>query len=547
MANRRLANVKTKKESGLNYCLGKLSLGTPFGKKVLQDLKPFYPGEEVALEEELGRVETLMSFADDRENLYEIQVGVFMDMKDQSFTLKKSGGETLSVVELFEIKSLLLKIDKMRQIFERCEVAVPKIFVPDDVTDLLDKLDPRHDRLNTFYIYEEFSEKLVTLRQEKRQRELSLRKEQKTLKEKIKEVHGIALTPKFDCTVSRNDEEQMAKLEAITELEQTDRDYVSVTFSLKTSDAGYKIKQEIEEINGRIEEEETLIRKILSEEISKEALRVQRDCEIIGAFDFTLAKALYARDVDCVRPQIVEEHTVKIEEGRHLEVEEILHSKGKEYIPVSIELSQGVTCITGANMGGKTISLKLVALVAILAQYGFFVPCKEAKVGLASYMQMLIGDSQSLERGLSSFGSEMEELKEILDHSRERSLILIDEIASGTNPAEGTALTKSLIDYLKSKQYITLITTHLDVADTERDIVNIQVVGLANADFGKLNKEIRYANRKERIEIIGRYMDYRLHRVSGTADVPKDAINIAKMLGIDEEIISQAKIYVNKK
>ena len=88
-------------------------------------------------------------------------------------------------------------------------------------------------------------------------------------------------------------------------------------------------------------------------------------------------------------------------------------------------------------MGGKTISLKLAGMVSILAQYGFFVPCAEARVGLSNYMQILIGDSQSIERGLSSFGSEMEELKEIFDNSKERSLLLIDEIASGTNPAEG--------------------------------------------------------------------------------------------------------------
>ena len=92
-------------------------------------------------------------------------------------------------------------------------------------------------------------------------------------------------------------------------------------------------------------------------------------------------------------------------------------------------------------MGGKTISLKLTGMISILAQYGYFVPCRKAKVGLSNYMQILIGDSQSIERGLSSFGSEMEELKEILDHGTDRSLILIDEIASGTNPAEGMALT----------------------------------------------------------------------------------------------------------
>ena len=227
-----------------------------------------------------------------------------------------------------------------------------------------------------------------------------------------------------------------------------------------------------------------------------------------------------------------------------MQVEDILKEKGKEYCPVSIALDDGVTCITGANMGGKTVSLKLVGMVAILAQHGFFVPCRRARVGLSNYMQILIGDSQSIERGLSSFGSETEELKEILDNGRDRSLILIDEIASGTNPAEGLALTKSLVDYLKTKAYITLITTHFETVTEDVSVRNMQVKGLAGADFSRLDKEIRYAGRKERIDIISRYMDYRLVLVEDAAEIPKDALNIAKMLGIDRDIIEKAKEYM---
>lgn len=197
-------------------------------------------------------------------------------------------------------------------------------------------------------------------------------------------------------------------------------------------------------------------------------------------------------------------------------------------------------------MGGKTISLKLTGMISVLAQYGYFVPCRKAKVGLSNYMQILIGDSQSIERGLSSFGSEMEELKEILDHGTDRSLILIDEIASGTNPAEGLALTKSLVDYLKTRPYISLMTTHFETVTADSDVKNMQVTGLANADFDKLDRELRYASRKERINIIQRYMDYRLTHVESSREIPKDALNIAKMLGIDKDIIEKAKEYMRK-
>lgn len=212
---------------------------------------------------------------------------------------------------------------------------------------------------------------------------------------------------------------------------------MSVTFELTKNEAVYALSREMEDLNTAIEDEETIIRERLSREVSAFGGVLLTNCRKIGRLDFALAKAVYAIQHRCVKPEIADEHVVEITEGRQLQVEDILLSKGKTYCPVSISLADGVTCITGANMGGKTISLKLCGLVPILAQYGFFVPCEKARIGLSNYMQILIGDSQSVERGLSSFGSEMEELKEILDNSQDRSILLIDEIASGTNPVEG--------------------------------------------------------------------------------------------------------------
>ena len=300
----------------------------------------------------------------------------------------------------------------------------------------------------------------------------------------------------------------------------------------------------MENLVTEIEEEETVVRQQLSLKVAEFADVLKRNCSRIGHLDVALGKALYADAHDCVKPEIVEEHVVEIVEGRQSKVEDVLKSKGKEYCPVSISLADGVTCITGANMGGKTISLKLSGLVPILAQYGFFVPCRKARIGLSNYMQILIGDSQSVERGLSSFGSEMEELKEILDHSEDRSLLLIDEIASGTNPVEGLALTRSLVDYLIDKPYITLITTHFEAVTEENGVRNMQVRGLSGVDFRKLDSELKYANRKERINIISKYMDYRLYAVEKNGEIPKDALNIAKMLGINKEIIDGAQKYI---
>ncbi len=575
--NRRLANVKTRKETGLEYVMYSLGLNTPFGKKQLKEIRPFFPGEEQELRAELNRVEKMIYFVRQNKVLTDKMQEVFMEMKDPTLTVARSESAALSTVELFEVKSLLLQMRQLRKLTIEHEVGdykgahcvseckgdseapedfsveaeenepvvntVPEEYFLEDTEDLLDELDPTGDRLNTFYIYNEFSELLTELRAKKRECEVQIRKVQKQKREELRKEQGVLLTPKFDIVLARSNPD-FERIQALPELEVVDQDYMSVTLQLKPTEEIYEFVNEIEKINEKIDDEEERVRGELSKKIAKKADVLLENCEKIGALDLALAKAIYSIRHDMTKPEIAEEHIICFEDARNIQVEDIIKQKGKEYCPISLELRDGVALITGANMGGKTISLKLAGQIPILAQYGFFVPAKHARIGLSNYMQILIGDSQSVERGLSSFGSEMEELKEILDHGQDRSLILIDEIASGTNPTEGTALTKSLVDYLIEKPYISLITTHFESVTEREGIVNMQVRGLTDCNFELLEREIRYANRRDRINIISKHMDYRLYRVDNNTQVPKEALSIAAMLGIDREIIEGAKKYM---
>ncbi|MBQ3520821.1 MAG: hypothetical protein IJA50_02845 [Firmicutes bacterium] len=543
MAVKRLANMKTRKETGLDFVVSAINLQTPFGVKQIKEQEPFLPGEEEDLREELKRVQKMMDIAGAAPKDIGLLLETFMVMKDNTFSIERAKSSVLSVVEIFELKSLLLQMLKVRTLADKLDF--PKEFVPEDTEALLDVLDPGGDRLNTFYIYDSFSEKLEQLRREKKEKEREIRKQQKVGKELVKQKYGLSLTPKFEMVVSKSDRQSIKMIDEISEMTRTDEDYMSVTFSLTATEEVENLMKVCDQLMTAIEDEELNVREKLSEEISKYEAVLLENCRRIGELDITLSKALYAEKHNCVMPEIADEHILEFEDGRNLQLEEaLLARKGGEYCPVSMALTDGVTCITGANMGGKTISLKLAGMVAILTQYGFFVPCKSARVGLSNYMQILIGDSQSIERGLSSFGSEMEELKEILDNSKDRSLLLIDEIASGTNPVEGLALTRSLVDHIKDQPYITLMTTHFETVTEDKDVKNLQVMGLAGADFDKLDKELRYAKKKDRINIISKYMDYRLRVVDDAAQIPKDALNIAKMLGIDKSIIEKAKDYI---
>ena len=202
--NRRLANVKTRRETGLDYIMFNLDLNTPFGKKQLKEVQPYYPGEEAELREELDRVERMIHFVKQNQTLTDKIQEVFMEVKDPSLTVSRSGSTTLSTVELFEVKSLLLQMRQLRKLTMEHEIGdykgcrcveeirksggvsdtvgaaeqpedgvpmvntVPEEYFLNDTEDLLDELDPRGDRMNTFYIYDEFSPLLGEFRKKKK-------------------------------------------------------------------------------------------------------------------------------------------------------------------------------------------------------------------------------------------------------------------------------------------------------------------------------------------------------------------------------------------
>lgn len=114
--NRRLANVKTRRETGLDYIMFNLDLNTPFGKKQLKEIQAYYPGEEEELRQELNRVDRMIEFVKQNQVLTDKIQEVFMEVKDPSLTVQRSGSVTLSTVELYEVKSLLLQMRQLRKL-----------------------------------------------------------------------------------------------------------------------------------------------------------------------------------------------------------------------------------------------------------------------------------------------------------------------------------------------------------------------------------------------------------------------------------------------
>jgi DNA mismatch repair ATPase MutS len=187
-------------------------------------------------------------------------------------------------------------------------------------------------------------------------------------------------------------------------------------------------------------------------------------------------------------------------------------------------------------MGGKTVALKMVALLVAMAQHALYVPAAEMKFNLRNYIYFTLS-SDNLKTGLSSFGTEIIALKEVIDSADNNALILIDEIAHGTNPQEGYAIAYSIIKKLDNKNSISIITTHFERLAFKLDISHLQVKGLDKKLLAKYKNSIQ----KNGIDVLNKCMDYSLEKRNYGSEVPHDAIKIARVLGFNEDILEFAE------
>ena len=185
--------------------------------------------------------------------------------------------------------------------------------------------------------------------------------------------------------------------------------------------------------------------------------------DALGRLDLIFAKTKLARRYGCRRPVFSRDGSITLRGLRHPQVAEDLLARGEAFTPLDLELNKGCTVITGANMGGKTVSLRAVTLSLLLCQCGFFVFAARAELPLFHRAALILADSGPGSGGLSSFGGEVHALDALLRESRGTFFFLaLDEFARGTNPQEGAALARTLVQYLNGLHCVALMTTHYD-------------------------------------------------------------------------------------
>jgi len=283
------------------------------------------------------------------------------------------------------------------------------------------------------------------------------------------------------------------------------------------------------ELNNRLvqlrEDETREIARILeelTERVQSERSPLEATAASIAHLDSVFARARFAREYDGVAPEFSTGNSLDLEAARNPVLEATLRSQGRKAVPASFALggAQTVLVISGPNTGGKTVALKTVGLAALSAQSGIPVAAERAEMPVFDRVLADIGDEQSITADLSTFSAHMLNLKSMLEVATPCSLILVDEMGTGTAPEEGAALAVALLEEFRSRRSLTLATTHHD-----------RLKAYASTTPGILNAAMEFDEEKLR-------PTYRLRLgVPGTSS----GIEIARRLGLPAHVIEHAR------
>lgn len=242
------------------------------------------------------------------------------------------------------------------------------------------------------------------------------------------------------------------------------------------------------ELNNRLvqlaEDEAAEIARILADLTARLAARrdeLARAARAIACTDSVFARARFAREFGCALPEFSAANTLALDAVRHPVLEDALRRQGKPIVPITLGLGgeETVLVISGPNTGGKTVALKTVGLAALAAQAGIPVAAERAVLPLFDRVLADIGDEQSITADLSTFSAHALNLKAMLAAATDRSLVLADEIGTGTAPEEGSALAVALLEAFRRRGALVLATTHHDRlktwASTTPGVVNAAV------------------------------------------------------------------------
>ncbi len=260
---------------------------------------------------------------------------------------------------------------------------------------------------------------------------------------------------------------------------------------------------------------------LLSLEVAVFADSLTHNLQILSLLDYIFAKGRLAYKQNAFRPEVNNKGIIEISRGKHPLI-------GDSAVPLNVELGKNfdVLVITGPNTGGKTVALKTMGLLTIMTMCGLFIPAREnSKISIFKSIYVDIGDEQSIEQSLSTFSSHMKNIINIIAQADDKTLVLIDELGAGTDPAEGASLARVILEELQAKQAKVVVSTHQ--SELKNYAYQTERVENACVEFDPISLRPTY------------------ELTIGTPG-QSNAFEIASRLGLEATLVSRAKELVPK-
>jgi DNA mismatch repair protein MutS2 len=283
-----------------------------------------------------------------------------------------------------------------------------------------------------------------------------------------------------------------------------------------------ELNNELKELGYREKREIVRILAAFTDEIRPYAPQIGASGEFLASVDFICAKAKWAIENGGVKPILSDTPAIGLRNARHPLLAQALAKEGKSVVPLalSLDVRKHMLVVSGPNAGGKSVVLKTVGLLQYLLQCGFLIPASEnSEMGLFRSLFLDMGDEQSIDNDLSTYSSHLLNMKTMLRSADERSLVLIDEFGSGTEPVMGAAIAEAVLQKLEEKRVFAVITTHY--ANLKYYASNAK--GILN---GAMAFDVQRIEPLFRLEVGGPGSSF--------------AIEIARKIGLPEEIIRLA-------
>ena len=427
----------------------------------------------------------------------------------------------LSAQELLGISRLLYAVSQLKTFSERLnEIKVDAPIFSSQVNSLV-SLNSLQTAINdcideTGYILDSASSELRNIRR-------SIQTTEARIKEKLNHVVSERRNKLTDGIVTIRNERYVVPVRA-----EAKNTFGGTVHDQSSSGNTYFIEpKEVVDLNNKLQEyhveerrEIERILRALTEEVKKFVDALAVNVEVLGEIDFMFAKGKYARLINGTRPKMNTKGIIRLVAARHPLIDQ------KVVVPNDIELGDEYTTIviTGPNTGGKTVTLKTVGLLTLMAQAGLLIPAHEtSQLAIFDHVFADIGDEQSIEQSLSTFSSHMTNIVRIMERLTVNSLILFDELGAGTDPKEGASLAISILDYVKVRGARTIATSHYPelkaYAYENDDVINASV---------EFNIETLSPTYRLLVGVPGR----------------SNAFEISKRLGLKEAILTTARAYV---